>query len=111
EMMKCRNRTNIIEVRLREVPRHRISQLKLQILKLTRSRARHTNHLRRQIQADHSLTPPRQSPRERTRPTANLKRIVTMLGNMPQKGIVILIIRRPPFIVEKCETIEICFDS
>jgi hypothetical protein len=51
-----------------------------------------------------------QKPRKRTGATADLECILAIRRNVFEQGIVIVIVRRPAFVVEKCEAIKVCFN-
>ena len=70
-----------------------------------------TDHLGREINAGNVLTTLRQLSGECTGATSNLKCVFAIRREMLQEGTVIVIVCSPAFVVEECESIEVCLDG
>ena len=52
-----------------------------------------------------------QAPSESARAATDFQYVLTVIGNVPQQVIVIVIVLSPAFSVEQRETIEICLED
>src|SRR5229473_8109786 len=110
-MMQSRDGSDAIKMHGGEIPRHGVGNLKLKIRKLRGARARDPNHLWRKVERYHVPGPLSQTPRERARAATNFQRVLTVIGKVSQKDIVIVIVLRPALSVEQREAIEVCLND